>query len=216
MNKLILDLGNADVLVLDTETFGINDKRVYNIGWVIHHADGTPVVARNYLVKQFWENLNLMQSAYYANKIALYNKRIAEGADKVVYFGTILNILKKDLQRCTPMSFAFNSRFDNASIDITCKYFGKENPFDAPILDIMDYLEPICGEADYIDFCESNGFMTKHKTPKPQRKAETLFAFMTNNPDYAEEHTALEDSKIEYEIIREVARRLAQCQSVSR
>lgn len=210
-NKLVLNLGNADVLVLDTETFGINDKRVYNIGWVIHHADGEPVVARNYLVKQFWDDADLMTSAYYANKIKIYNERIAMGADKVVYFGTILNILKRDLAKNTPMSFAFNSDFDNKSIATTCEYFGRENPFATPILDIMDYLEPICGEADYIDFCERNGFMTKHKKPRPQRKAETLFAYMTNNPDYAEEHTALEDSKIEYEIIREVARRLASC-----
>ena len=43
--------------------------------------------------------------------------------------------------------------------------------------------------------------MTKHKTPRPRENAETLYAFLTNDPTYVEEHTALEDSKIELEIL---------------
>ena len=43
--------------------------------------------------------------------------------------------------------------------------------------------------------------MTKHKRPRPQKKAETLFRYLTNNPNYTEEHTALEDSKIELFIL---------------
>ena len=43
--------------------------------------------------------------------------------------------------------------------------------------------------------------MTAHKTPRPRKTAESVFAYITQNGDYKEEHTALEDSKIEARIL---------------
>ena len=43
--------------------------------------------------------------------------------------------------------------------------------------------------------------MTNHKTPQPQKKAETLYRYLTNNVGYEEEHTGLEDSLIELQIL---------------
>jgi hypothetical protein len=43
--------------------------------------------------------------------------------------------------------------------------------------------------------------MTKHKYPQPQKKAETLCRFLRNDTDFVEEHTGLEDSLIELEIL---------------
>ena len=63
------------------------------------------------------------------------------------------------------------------------------------------YIQPITKSQDYKDFCESNGYMTAHKTPQPQKKAETLYRYLTNNTDFNEEHTGLEDSLIELEIL---------------
>lgn len=189
-------------LVLDTETFGLNDRKVYNIGWTIYDTTTNEVVVeRSYLIKQFWTNKEKMNSAYYANKIGLYEERIASGIDKVVYVGFAFNQLAKDIERYNPVGFAYNSRFDNSSIAETCEYFNKANPLKSDLLDIMDYLENICDTTEYVDFCMANGFMTKHKKPRPQRKAETLYSYLTNNVDYEEEHTALEDSKIELFIL---------------
>ena len=43
--------------------------------------------------------------------------------------------------------------------------------------------------------------MTTQETPKPQKKAETLYRYLTKNVDFLEEHTGLEDSKIELFIL---------------
>ena len=43
--------------------------------------------------------------------------------------------------------------------------------------------------------------MTKQKKPQPQQKAETLYRYLTDNVDYEEEHTGLEDSLIELQIL---------------
>jgi NAD-dependent SIR2 family protein deacetylase len=65
----------------------------------------------------------------------------------------------------------------------------------------MDYINPIISTENYKEFCKTNGFMTKHKRPQPQKKAETLYRYLTNNIDFVEEHTGLEDSLIELEIL---------------
>ena len=61
--------------------------------------------------------------------------------------------------------------------------------------------DTICEMASYKKFCEENGFMTKHKTPRPQTKAETVYAFLTNNPSFTEEHQGLDDIRIEIAIM---------------
>jgi hypothetical protein len=54
---------------------------------------------------------------------------------------------------------------------------------------------------EYQEFCKANGRMTKHKTPRCRENAETLYAFLTGNPDYVEQHTALADCEIELAIL---------------
>jgi hypothetical protein len=43
--------------------------------------------------------------------------------------------------------------------------------------------------------------MTKHKTPRPQVKAEVLYKYITGDLDFTESHTGLEDVLIEKEIL---------------
>ena len=69
------------------------------------------------------------------------------------------------------------------------------------IADIMEVISGITETEDYQEFCRLNGFMTKHRRPRPQMKAETLYRYLTKNKDYEEEHTGLEDSLIELAIL---------------
>ena len=54
----------------------------------------------------------------------------------------------------------------------------------------------------YRKFCEENGFMTKHSTPRPRLTAEVIYRYITKNVEFAEEHTGLEDVLIEAEIFK--------------
>ena len=66
-------------------------------------------------------------------------------------------------------------------------------------------------DGDYKDFCDKNadikaadGTSKKFITDADGYKttAESFYSFLTNNADYNEEHTALEDSLIELEILK--------------
>jgi hypothetical protein len=43
--------------------------------------------------------------------------------------------------------------------------------------------------------------MTKHKIPRPQVKAETIYRYISGNYDFKESHTGLEDVMIEKDIL---------------
>ena len=60
-------------------------------------------------------------------------------------------------------------------------------------------LQTICHQKGYARFCRENGF--KSRSGKScATSAESVYAFITNNPEYKEEHTALSDALIEMEI----------------
>jgi len=194
------------VLVLDTETIGVCDPTVYDLGYLIHDiADGKTLVERDYITKEVYGQTERMKTAYYANKLPIYEKRLADGYCKLVRWADALRILQRDINKYKPDGiYAYNSRFDNRSIAKTCVELKvNKNPTADGILDIWRGLtDPrITKSPEYIEFCRRNGFMTKHKKPRPQQKAETVFRFLTGQTDFIEEHTALEDSKIELSIL---------------
>lgn len=196
-----------NVLVLDTETLGVCDARVYDLGYVIGNlADGKIIKARDYITKEIYDNDNLMKTAYYSNKKPIYEQRLADGYCKKMSWAYMLRILARDIKKYKVDGiYAYNSRFDTRSIQKTCESCGvKTNPTADGIKDIWKGItDPHITETeDYKNFCKEHGYMTKHKTPRCQAKAETLFRYLTRQTDFVEEHTALEDSKIEFEILK--------------
>ena len=103
--------------------------------------------------------------------------------------------------------FAHNMRFDYGSLNNTQKWLTKSKyryyfPYDIEICDTLkmarDVIVPM---KTYKNFCFDNGFVTKHKTPRPQATAEVLYRFITREVDFEESHTALEDALIESQIM---------------
>ena len=129
--------------------------------------------------------------------------RLKSGYSKKVNLAYAMYQLKRDMKKYGIEKFAYNSAFDNRAIKSTMKKFNKtkHNPIENGIIDIMDLIGVITETEQYKKFCKDNNFMTKHRKPRPQKKAETLYRYLTNNPSYMEEHTALEDSKIELFIL---------------
>ncbi len=193
------------VLVLDTETLGVCDPSVYDLGYLIYDdADGI-LVARDYITAEIYDDLDRMKSAYYAEKLPIYEKRLADGYCKKTKWAYALRMLARDINKYgVDGIYAYNSRFDTRAIAKTCGDFNvKKNPTSDGIKDIWKGLaDPhITKTESYIKFCKDNGFMTKHNKPRPQAKAETVYRYLTGQTDYMEEHTALEDSKIELAIL---------------
>ena len=52
---------------------------------------------------------------------------------------------------------------------------------------------------DYVKFCNKNGFITAKGNV--MTKAEVVYRYLTNDIEFSEEHTGLNDCRIEYEIL---------------
>lgn len=191
------------IIVLDTETLGLFDKRVYDLGYIIYDNDKKQVVKeRDYIIKQVYDNENLMKTAYYENKRPLYEIELQNGNAKKIYWGMALYILLKDIERYKVSElYAYNSRFDLEAIAKTCEAYNKNVVIDH-IADIMDYINIITDTQEYKDFCFNNNYLTKHKKPQCRKTAEVVYRYITDNNVFIEDHMALSDSRIELEILK--------------
>ena len=89
---------------------------------------------------------------------------------------------------------AYNSAFDFTKTE--CRTLIEEREF----IDIyLMTLQTITHIKKYAKFCRENGLVSR-SGKSVATTAESVFAYLTNNADYSEEHTALEDSKIEMQI----------------
>ena len=149
-----------------------------------------------------------MSSAYYKEKIPKYERDIASGKRKMVTFYESHMALVHDMEmfNCDTV-IAHNARFDYNVTNSTQRYLTKSKyryylPYGTNVWDSMKMAnDTIAKQKMFIKFCEENGFMTNHKTPRPRVTAEVLYRFFTQDTEYSEEHTALEDVLIEKEIV---------------
>lgn len=190
-------------LVLDTETINLGKPFVYDLGYTIADADGNVVLRKSYVISQIFNNRELFATSYYANKLPLYLTRLESGYSKKVGWGHAMRYLAMDIDKYGVTEiYAYNSKFDTKAIEFMCSWFNIINPLRyTEILDIMDFIKPITDTKEYKNFCKINGYMTNHKYPRPQQKAETLYRYLLKDTDFVEEHTGLEDSLIELAIL---------------
>lgn len=190
-------------IVLDTETISLEKPFVYDLGYVIVNDNGDIIAKKSYVISQVWNNKELFATAYYADKKPLYYARLKSGYSKKVGWGHAMRYLANDIKKYGITEiYAYNSKFDSRALNFMCAWYKVVNGLGGiEIQDIMNFIKPITKSQDFVNFCESNGYMTNHKTPQPQKKAETLYRYLTDNVDYEEEHTGLEDSLIELQIL---------------
>ena len=202
---------DGNLLVFDTETISTEKRFIYNIGYVIVDPDGKYLVERDMLVRQVYDNKPLFETAYYANKRPLYLSKMKGRQTKKVSWGEACRVMLKDIKQYHVLDgFAFNSRFDVGAFYFTHNFFGnKRRPLDGiKVHDIMDYIKVFTQTEEYKEWCKANGFMTSNGRVK--QTAEVVYAYITANPDYTEEHTALEDSRIETEILEYAIGKIAE------
>lgn len=205
-------------IVLDTETCPVDkdfkgvdpyNMWTYDCGWAVVDKRGTVYEARSFVNADiFLGEKELMKSAYYANKIPMYWERIKSGEAILTSFANIRKQLLEDMETYGVTEvFAHNMRFDYGTLNTTERWLTKSKyryffPYGTEICDTLKMAQDVLGKMPtYIRFCEKNGFMTNHKTPRPSFKAEVIYKFLTKNLDFVEEHTGLADVMIEKEIL---------------
>lgn len=192
-----------NIMIFDTETTSLDKPFCYNVGYqIIDDTDGEVFVSRDYVVEQIWHNLPLFSSAYYAEKRPLYVNRMRARQVMMDKFGYICQQMTRDIRKYeVSHAYAYNSSFDEKVFNFNCDWYKCSNPFDTvAIHDIRGYAHTfICNEV-YTNYCERNGLFTE--SGNYSTTAEAVYRYISGEDDFNEEHTALNDSIIEAEILK--------------
>lgn len=214
----MIDKRKTYIVVLDTETCPLDrdfdgvtpwNMFVYDIGWAVVDKKGNVYETKSYVNRDiFFEEKLLMDSSYYADKLPQYYDDIRNGKRKVATWHKIRKDLVDTMKKYnTNIVCAHNARFDDGATKNTQRWLTKSKyryflPYGTEIWDTMKMAQDVVAKTPtYKQFCFENGFVTSHKTPRPQVKAETLYKYITQDLDFEESHTGLEDVLIEKEIL---------------
>lgn len=211
----------ANILVLDTETaptVNYKDNKahpetslVYDFGYTIRDKDGNVVRERSIVITDTFYQYKLMKSAYYADKLPQYYEGIKNGEWTELSFLEAWRTFKADCKECDVKSaWAFNCRFDEIALNNTCRTYSNGFapwfiPYKLRLRDVWDYASNITSTKAYLKYCVNNGLFTA--TGNPSTSAESVYKFINDQHDFEEDHTALSDARIEYEILAAARKR---------
>lgn len=193
-------------LIIDTETTGtIEDPICYDIGFAVIDENGTTYEKGSFVVADVFLDDELMSDAYFKEKIPQYWEDIKNGSRQLRKFSSINFIIRKIMteQNITTV-IAHNARFDYRSTNLTKRYITSSKyryffPYGTEIWDTLKMSrEVLKDDEEYRKFCVENNFVTSRN--QNRYTAEIIYRFLTNNLQFIESHTALEDVMIEKEI----------------
>lgn len=195
-------------IMLDTETTNdIESPIMYDCGFgVIDLETGEIVERHSYVVAEVFLDNELMSTAYFADKIPMYWDDIKNGKRRLMRLANIKRVLAQTARKYDAQYLvAHNARFDYRSTTGTQRYMTSSKfryflPYGIKVVDTLKMARIKYGKDDkYGEFCYNNNFLTK----RGQRRytAEILYRFLTNNLDFEEQHTGLEDAEIEAQIL---------------
>ena len=200
-------------LMFDTET--ANDLECplcYDFGFSVIDDDGKVYERGSYVVADVFLDQELMASAYFADKIPAYWEDIKSGKRLLRRWQTIKSIVRDVMvQHEITCVVAHNTRFDYLSTATTQRYLTCSKwryffPYGTQFLDTLKMARATFSKDEgYIAFCNEHQFLNKYN--KPQLTAEVLYRYLTNNIEFVESHTGLEDVEIEMQIFLECKKR---------
>lgn len=193
-------------LMIDTETTNdIECPLVYDVGLAIIDKKGRVYEKFSFVVADIFFNKELMQSAYFAEKIPQYFEDIKNGVREVRRFWTIKRIIYKLIVKYDiDVMIAHNSRFDYLSLNNTLRYLTKSKyryffPYRIKVYDTLKMSRAYFPKKkNYKKYCIENDFLTSRK--QVRLTAEIIYRFITNDNSFEEKHTGLEDVLIEKDI----------------
>lgn len=208
---MILNITDRYILILDVETANdTTDAIVYDIGFILLDLyTGAICEQGSFVIRDtFVYERELVKVAYYADKIPEYIADIQQGKRQMIDFMTarrhILNIMAK--YDCHTVA-AYNASFDRNALNTTLRYLTKSQyryffPYSTNFVCIWNMAcSTICQRGEYRTFAETNHLFSNHGK-NYRATAETVYAFLTNDPSFKEEHKGYDDVKIEMVILQ--------------
>lgn len=196
-------------LVLDTETAnGLDFPLVYDIGYAVCDRYGEIYETGSFVIKDvFYYCPELMQSAYYAEKLPLYDERIRNGETKACDFMLVKWIINDVIQRYNIKAVcAYNARFDLNALNTTTRYLTKSKfryflPYGVDVNCIQHMAcQVLYTSKAFAEFALENEYFS-NSGKFLSTTAEIGHRFLTGNTEFEEEHTGLADVLIEVDIM---------------
>ena len=212
------------LLFIDTETIGslyvAESVMPFEIGMKVFDLESMKVIKeKSYLVRKFFNNKYIMLSTFSATKYPSYFEKLENDKRyKTMSVKDICQDLEKVINRYNiKIMVAHNGKFDQNAIARISEEFGTNNPMrKLDLLDTMEISKMITFSKEYTDFCIKNkerlnsmnesAFITN--SGRVRTTAQAIYSYLTNNPEFEEAHTGLEDIDIEIEIFKESLKRL--------
>lgn len=206
------------LMFIDTETIGtLNVKESvlpFEIGMKVLDTETNKVVKeKSYLVRKFFNNKYIMLSTFSATKYPDYFEKLDN--DKR-YKTMSVNDISKDIEKTISrysikIMVAHNGNFDKTAMARLFEDFGVDNPFEnIDLLDTMELSKVITFSKDYANYCIENKdrlnsvkdscFITN--SGRVRTTAQAIYCYLSNNSQFEEAHTGLEDIDIEIEIFK--------------
>ena len=182
MNKI--DNRKNYYLTIDTETTnGFDDPIVYDIGGCIHDKKGNVMETFSFIVYEtFFGMSDLMQSAYYAEKIPMYKEQIANSERTVKRYSSIKWYIADLCKKYNVKAIiAHNMRFDYRATTCTQRYLTKSKyryflPYGIELWDTLKMARQVIGsQKNYQIYFAEHGYLTNHKKPRVRLTAEILY-----------------------------------------
>lgn len=204
---IMLDTETANTLQ-ENNTLDMSCVLPYDFGFAVIDSKGNIYEEFSFVNSDiFVDEKEMMSSAYYANKIPLYLRGLEDGSRTMSNTYEIRKVLIDKMKEYNcGFVCAHNARFDLTACNNIQRWTTKSKyryffPYGTEIWDTMkmarDVIAPM---STYQKFCSENGYLTKQG--KPRLTAEILYRFISKDVTFVEDHTGLEDVRIEVEILK--------------
>ena len=206
----MIDKRKKYYLVLDVESANtLEQPLVYDIGYQVVDKKGRVYEEKSHAItdlffdeKKIFKNEELMKSAYYSDKLPQYYNNGWEFHPFLMVRKEILKVIRKYNIKVV---CAYNCAFDRNALNTTIRYITKSKikwffPYGLEYQCIWNMAcQVICTQKSYIQMAIENNWFTD--SGNMLTSAEKVWAYLTNNKEFEESHTGLEDVKIEVEIM---------------
>jgi hypothetical protein len=201
-------------LIADGETVGLGNRAyIFDFAYTIATRK-TVILQRDFLVRETLTNPAVMLGALYnaqwrdmmGGKIFTdYIPMLDNGETCLYSWREIIETMREDMATHNVDVFvAYNLGFDMRAIATTHKWIGQGGKvlnYRPDLLCLWEFAcTTVCNTRLYHDVARSQNWVSE--ADNVRTTAEKVYAYLTNNWDFVESHTALDDAVIETEILQ--------------
>lgn len=200
------------IIMVDVETTNdLESPLVYDIGYQIFSLAEGVLCQKSFVNADIFLDKEMMASAFFAEKIPAYWDDIKAKRRTLKKWFNIKREFAADCRKYgVTIVCAHNASFDNRALNTTQRYQTTSKyryflPFGLEWWDTLKMARAALKSNDsYGEFCYSNDYLTQRGCRR--YTAEIIYRWLSGDNDFIEDHTGLEDVRIERQIFEYLVR----------